>query len=344
MIFLANLLKSDAWSCFFLFHCVRCQSNCYVIVAGNWFISRLIVGALASSVLTFRFVVTSVWTCEKDQRHVWEASDRQRFSFWRASICGKAHVRPNVARKIVGETHFLNKSGSRYLKNWRKDHTHFKLSEAGGVYILFTWHIISSWKNFSIMNDMWSDNRSKLLEQNVKPLITCRSRILTFSAVNFTRKQTERRLPEESLQKIVIGQMRSFTNALALFPFYIMDYFIFSWCLNYRNPKWLHTPRKIWTTFSDKACSEASWFSIAKIWYICPGTIWSRYAPVSDQMLFLIKQIFSTRADVPGVGLCSLTECLTETFWLTDRDTGTKPSNRDCPGLNGTYGIPTHTS
>ena len=27
-----------------------------------------------------------------------------------------------------------------------------------------------------------------------------------------------------------------------------------------------------------------------------------------------------------------LAECLTWTFWLTDRDAGTKPSNRDCPG------------
>jgi len=32
------------------------------------------------------------------------------------------------------------------------------------------------------------------------------------------------------------------------------------------------------------------------------------------------------------VGLCCLTECLTVTFWLTNRDTGTKSLNRVCPG------------
>jgi len=55
-------------------------------------------------------------------------------------------------------------------------------------------------------------------------------------------------------------------------------------------------------------------------------------------MLFMIKQIFSTRADVPGVGLCWLAVCVTGTFWLTEQD---KTSNRDCPGKNGTYGMPT---
>jgi len=40
------------------------------------------------------------------------------------------------------------------------------------------------------------------------------------------------------------------------------------------------------------------------------------------------------------VRLCWLTECLTGTFWLTDRDAGTKPLNRDCSGQNGTYGMP----
>jgi len=52
-------------------------------------------------------------------------------------------------------------------------------------------------------------------------------------------------------------------------------------------------------------------------------------------MLFLINQILSTGADVPGVGLCLLTECLTGTCWLTDRDTGTKPSNRHRPAKTG---------
>jgi len=41
---------------------------------------------------------------------------------------------------------------------------------------------------------------------------------------------------------------------------------------------------------------------------------------LSDHMLFMIEQTFSTRADVPGVWLCWLTECVTGTFSLTDRD------------------------
>jgi len=32
------------------------------------------------------------------------------------------------------------------------------------------------------------------------------------------------------------------------------------------------------------------------------------------------------------VRLSWLTECLTGTFWLTDRDGGQSPPNRDCPG------------
>jgi len=39
---------------------------------------------------------------------------------------------------------------------------------------------------------------------------------------------------------------------------------------------------------------------------------------LSDHMLFVIEKIISTEADVPGVGLYWLTECLTGTFWWTD--------------------------
>jgi len=52
---------------------------------------------------------------------------------------------------------------------------------------------------------------------------------------------------------------------------------------------------------------------------------------LSDHLLIIIEKILSTGADVPGVSLCWLTECLTGTFWLTDRDTGTKPLNQDSP-------------
>jgi len=64
---LANLLKTkgDAWFWFFSFHCARCKYNCYVIVAGNWSIRWLIASGLTCSLLTFRFVGTSVSICEK---------------------------------------------------------------------------------------------------------------------------------------------------------------------------------------------------------------------------------------------------------------------------------------
>jgi len=40
----------------------------------------------------------------------------------------------------------------------------------------------------------------------------------------------------------------------------------------------------------------------------------------------------------------NLTECLTGTFKLTDRDARTKPLNRDSPGSIGTYGMPIYNN
>ena len=37
---------------------------------------------------------------------------------------------------------------------------------------------------------------------------------------------------------------------------------------------------------------------------------------------------------------CWQTKCLIGTFWLTDRDVGAKPLNRDYLGENGSYGKP----
>jgi len=51
----------------------------------------------------------------------------------------------------------------------------------------------------------------------------------------------------------------------------------------------------------------------------------------------LVKQTNHSNADI-RVGLCCLTECLTGTFSLTNRDAGTKPLNRVCPGWNRTSG------
>jgi len=42
-------------------------------------------------------------------------------------------------------------------------------------------------------------------------------------------------------------------------------------------------------------------------------------------MLFMIEQFPSTRADIPGVRLCWLTECESGAFWLTDWDAWAKP-------------------
>jgi len=53
---------------------------------------------------------------------------------------------------------------------------------------------------------------------------------------------------------------------------------------------------------------------------------------LSEHMLFIREKILSKEADAPGLGLYWVAECITGTFCLTDRDAGTKPSNRDCPG------------
>ena len=50
--------------------------------------------------------------------------------------------------------------------------------------------------------------------------------------------------------------------------------------------------------------------------HICPSASWLNSQP----------QHVNIR-----VGLCWLIEYVTETFWLTGRDSGTKPLNRDCP-------------
>ena len=47
----------------------------------------------------------------------------------------------NVAKKIAGKKHLLNKNGSRCFKNLKKKHTHFKPSKAGRIYILLAWYI-----------------------------------------------------------------------------------------------------------------------------------------------------------------------------------------------------------
>jgi len=53
---------------------------------------------------------------------------------------------------------------------------------------------------------------------------------------------------------------------------------------------------------------------------------------LSHYILFIVEKLLSTGADVPGVGLYWLSECLTGTFWLTDRDAGAKTLNPHCPG------------
>jgi len=104
--------------CVILFHCVGCKGICYVIVAGNWFISGLIVGALASSVLTFGFVGTIVWTCEKSTSGL--GSSWSTMTLFLTSKYLWKGTCPNVAKKIAGKKRLLNKRVSRCLKNLKK--------------------------------------------------------------------------------------------------------------------------------------------------------------------------------------------------------------------------------
>ena len=205
LVCLANLLKSDAWFCFFLFHCARCKGNCYVTVAGKWSISGLIVGALVGSVLTFRFVGTSGWTCEKANvmiRMQVMDSDSLFTSKWQGTC-------PNVARKIAGKKASLE-------QNWVKM---FEKFEEIIIYILNFKKLVEFIfclpgtsapvkRFFSTMSNICSDNRSKMLEQNVKALMACRCDT-DFPAVIFTRKQnrTKTSWKKYCLQKIMIGQM-----------------------------------------------------------------------------------------------------------------------------------------
>jgi len=78
-------------------------------------------------------------------------------------------------------------------------------------------------KDFPIMNNMWSDDRSKMLEQNVKALITRRSNCYWLFLLWFLQeKKIEQRLHEEScLYKTMIGQMCTFTNGWTLFCFLV---------------------------------------------------------------------------------------------------------------------------
>jgi len=70
---------------------------------------------------------------------------------------------------------------------------------------------------------MWSDNKSKMLEQNVKALITCRSNSYWLFLLWFLweNKIEQRLLGESCLHKIMIGQMCKFTNGWTLFCFLV---------------------------------------------------------------------------------------------------------------------------
>jgi len=63
-------------------------------------------------------------------------------------------------------------------------------------------------KDFPIMNDMWSDDRSKMLEQNVKALITCKCNSYWVFLLWFLQeKKIENRLHEESCHtKLWLGK------------------------------------------------------------------------------------------------------------------------------------------
>ena len=92
-------------------------------------------------------------------------------------------------------------------------------------------------RSFSTMNRMWSDNRSKMLEKNVKALITCRSNT-DFSCCDFYEKIISNK---DFLKKVLCTEHYDWGNVqiykwLSIFSsFSKTHYFSFSWFLNYRN-------------------------------------------------------------------------------------------------------------
>ena len=66
----------------------------------------------------------------------------------------------------------LEQKWVQIFKKFEKRHRDSKFSKVDRIYFVFTWKSASVERIFSIMNNMWSDHRSKMLEQNVKALIT----------------------------------------------------------------------------------------------------------------------------------------------------------------------------
>jgi len=84
----------------------------------------------------------------------------------------------------------------------------------GAVYSFRAFHAHRQLQTEQIGKYMWSDNRYRKLEQNVKTLITCKINT-DFSCYGFTRKynQTKTSWRKYCPEKIMIGRMCKFTSA-----------------------------------------------------------------------------------------------------------------------------------
>jgi len=70
----------------------------------------------------------------------------------------------------------------------------------------YTCYISTRWDNFSIMNNMWSDNISRMLEQNVKPLITFKITDF-FCCAFYAKNRAKTSWRKYCLRKSMIGRM-----------------------------------------------------------------------------------------------------------------------------------------
>ena len=130
--------------------------------------------------------------------------------------------------------------------------------------VLHLVHQLSLRYFFSIMNNMWSGNWRRMLEQNVQVLITCKINT-AFSCCDFYESKIEQRILETIVaQKSIIGRKCKTTNAWALFCF-LENRIILLFLVSQLQGSKIATCQP---HLSDRVrCFEASRFSTTKIWY-----------------------------------------------------------------------------
>jgi len=89
---------------------------------------------------------------------------------------------------------------------------------------------------------MRSDNRSEMLEQNVKALITNKINTVISSRDFYEKIKSNKDFVKKvlSTEKYNWPNMEIYKRLNIVLSLSKMHCFSLSWCLNYRNPKWLH--------------------------------------------------------------------------------------------------------